>query len=478
MLMPRYQPAVVPTYPESVTPIEGEIVMLAMLLNDNRRVDTVADMLRGEDFSEPLFGRLYDRIVQIVSAGQQANPITLHPIFAADPGYIDMNGMAFLADLTGNAAHMALLIRARDQAETIAECAARRRLIDASNSLLERTADRELTLATLVDEADAALVAAIERREPSRQATLDQGIGMALDRIKLIKENDGKIGASTGLLELDQLVGGFEPGQLIIVGGRPGMGKTAVACAVALGLARNGHGVHFASMEMSSSELATRMMADLACRALGDWIPFDALIEGRTTLNQDERLSRLRAASREWPLEIDDRSAMSVARLSLAVRRTKRCMAAKGQTLKVVIIDYLQLMTSEQKGQSAYETVSAISKGLKILAKDLEVTVIALAQLSRAVEQRDDKRPQLADLRDSGQIEQDADAVLFLFREEYYLSGKAKAGNEEAHERARASAAGKLELILAKRRNGRTGRATVQYLTPYQAVRSLDWGRI
>lgn len=480
MLMARREDAAPERYyPTTIVPTEGEYMMLAMLLNDNKRVDVVADLLRGDDFAEPLFGRIYDRVVQLVSAGQQANVITLDPLFADDFSYQDFDGRAFLAKMTGGSAIGSLLIRPRDQAEMISECAARRRLIDAANALVARTADREAPLAVLVDEADAALVSAIERREPSRQVTLDQGLGMALDRIARIKANDGKVGATTGLHELDELIGGAEAGQLLIVGGRPGMGKTAFACAVTLGFASAGHGVHFASQEMSAEELSTRMLSDLSCRAPNDWIAFDKLIQAKTTDSHDERLAMLRTSASSWPVEIDDRPAQTVARLALAARRTKRKMAARGQTLKVVIVDYLQLMAGEVKGASAYETVSAISKGLKTLAKDLGVTVIALAQLSRAVEQRDDKRPQLADLRDSGQIEQDADTVLFLYREEYYLAGtKAKAGNEEAHEKAKSNAAGKLEIICAKRRNGRTGRATVQYLAPYQAIRSLDWGRL
>lgn len=468
-----------PQYPSSIMPVEAEMAMLSMLLNDNKRVDHVADLLTGEEFSEPLFGRIYDRIVQLVSAGHQANPITINPLFQNDAAYQDFNGWAFLVGLTGGTATMTLLMRAQDQAKLIADCAARRGLIDANLEVIARAADCDNSLASLVDEADAALVAATERREPARVVTLEQGFGMALDRIARIKANDGKIGAATGLHELDELIGGAEPGQFFIVGGRPGMGKTAFACAVTLGFASHGHGVHIASQEMSSEELSTRMLSDLSCRAPNDWIAFDRLIQAKTTDSHDERLAMLCKSASSWPVEIDDRPAQTIGRLSLAVRRTKRKMAAKGQTLKVVIVDYLQLMAGDVKGASAYETVSAISKGLKILAKDLGVTVIALAQLSRAVEQRDDKRPQLADLRDSGQIEQDADVVLFLYREEYYLSGmKPKAGNEEAHEKRVSDAAGKLQIICAKRRNGRTGSTTVQYLAPYQAIRSRDWGRM
>ncbi|NIJ18461.1 replicative DNA helicase [Sphingomonas naasensis] len=234
----------------------------------------------------------------------------------------------------------------------------------------------------------------------------------------------------------------------------------------------------FASLEMRSEELGMRMVSDLACRGRGRWIPFRSIVEGTVTDDEFETMRAAEKAVSSWPLEIEDFASATLARLTLAIRRTKRRMAAKGQTLKAVVVDYLQLLHPDDPRMSAYESVSQISKGLKALAKDLEVCVIALAQLSRAVESREDKRPQLSDLRDSGQIEQDADAVLFLYREEYYLQKvKPKPGQEDAHDAAKSAAAGRLTLICAKRRNGATGDASCQFLAPYQAVRSSDWGR-
>nr|WP_166745547.1 DnaB-like helicase C-terminal domain-containing protein [Sphingomonas naasensis] len=257
-----------------------------------------------------------------------------------------------------------------------------------------------------------------------------------------------------------------------------GAGHSPLPCSTALGLARNGEGVMFASLEMRSEELGMRMVSDLACRGRGRWIPFRSIVEGTVTDDEFETMRAAEKAVSSWPLEIEDFASATLARLTLAIRRTKRRMAAKGQTLKAVVVDYLQLLHPDDPRMSAYESVSQISKGLKALAKDLEVCVIALAQLSRAVESREDKRPQLSDLRDSGQIEQDADAVLFLYREEYYLQKvKPKPGQEDAHDAAKSAAAGRLTLICAKRRNGATGDASCQFLAPYQAVRSSDWGR-
>ena len=185
-------------YPENLRPVEGEMMMLAMLLNDNSRVDIVADLLRSDDFYEPLFGRLYGRIVQLVSAGQQANPFTVNALFANDPAYAEMNAREMLVDLTGTEARASLLIRAVDQATVIAEAAARRRLISVTRELEQRAADADVSVPQLVDETDAALIAATERRDPSRLSDFKSAIGLALTRIERIKANEGKVGKSVG----------------------------------------------------------------------------------------------------------------------------------------------------------------------------------------------------------------------------------------------------------------------------------------
>lgn len=467
-----------PPYAANLLTEEAEFAMLAMLLGDNRRVDQVADLLRPEDFSVPYLGRIYARTLDLVSAGQQANPVTLKPLLEQDPAWEDTGGMAMLAQFTSGSSAAFMLIRAKDQAEVITERAARRRLVDTAADIIGTASDPDRSLSQLVDDVDAALVQSIERRESTRHDHLSTSIGRAIARVEHIRANQGRVGATTGIEELDHLLGGYEGGQLIIEAGRPGMGKTGLATSSALGLARNGHGVLFASLEMRSEELGMRMVSDLCCRSTDKRIAFSAIVEGRVTDDELETMRMAQQAIASWPLEIEDFAAATVARLTLAVRRTKRRMAAKGQTLKVVIVDYLQLLQPDDPRASAYEAVSQISKSLKALAKDLDVCVIALAQLSRAVEQREDKRPQLSDLRDSGQIEQDADAVLFLYREEYYLQrSKPRPGQEEAHEDARHRAAGMLTLICAKRRNGPVGTDTCQYLAPYQAVRSMNWNR-
>lgn len=480
MLMGRqFEPESAPTYPDTIVPTEGEYAMLSMLMNENRRVDIVADLLRGEDFSESLFGRIYDRIVQLVSAGHQANPITLDPLFAADEAYQEFNGQAFLAELTGGVSTGMLLIRPRDQANMIAECAARRRYIDATTELARAAADRTVSIPTLIDQADSAIAGTIEKREAPRQVSLSGSIAQAISRIEEIQANGGKVGAPCGITEIDDLIGGFEAPDLILIGGRPGMGKTALAAALALGLARNGHGVRFDSLEMKSVQLGMRFVSDLCCRDIGRWIPFSAITKGTVTREQLETMRAAEQAVRSWPLLVEDVSKVTIPSLHRNLRRTQRTMAAHGQELKVGFVDYLQLMQSANPKASTYDTVSEISKGLKEIAKDLNIAMVALSQLSRKVEERDDKRPKISDLRESGQLEQDADVVLFPYREEYYLKDeKPKLGNEEAHEARKSAAAGRMNLICAKRRSGPTGDADVQFLAAYQAVRGLDWGRL
>ena len=237
-----------PIYPPNLRPIEGELMMIGMLLNENARVDVVADLLHSNEFYEPVFGRIYARIVQLVSAGYQATPLTIDPFFTEDAAYAELGARNMMIELTGTSAQTCLLIRAADQAAVIAEAAARRKLIDATRKLEASVADPEATLSQLVDETDAALVAAVERREPSRLVDMGEAANMALDRIRRIKANDGKVGASTGIAEIDNLIGGCEPGDLIVVAGRPGMGKTAVGCTFTNGFARNGVGVFYASL--------------------------------------------------------------------------------------------------------------------------------------------------------------------------------------------------------------------------------------
>lgn len=457
--------------------LDCEAALLGAIMIENRVYDDVESIVRADDFADPVHQRIFEAIGQEIAAGRRASPVTLEPRFADDPGIVAFGGPGYLRSLTGSAAG---LFGFKEFASQIADLAARRRLTETLGRIVQdagvTSEDGYRPLAEIVDEADAAIVAAVERRDSITHDTIGQSIDRAIARMEEIRANAGRVGARTGIDELDELLGGFEPGQVVIVAGRPGMGKTAVACSAALGLARNGHGVGVFSLEMRSEELGMRMVADLCCWRRGQWIPFDVIRDGTATEEQFAVMRRAREHVAKWPLDVIDFPSATVARLALSIRRTKRKMAARGQKLEVAIVDYLQLLHPDSRTRSAYEAVSEISRALKAMAKELGVAIVALAQLSRAVEQRDDKRPQLSDLRDSGQIEQDADAVVFLYRDEYYLAReKPKKGQEDDHQARLDAARGQISFICAKRRNGPTGTANAVYLPIYQAVRSASW---
>jgi replicative DNA helicase len=297
----------------------------------------------------------------------------------------------------------------------------------------------------------------------------------ALDRIVAIQANDGRVGVACGISNIDRLLGGFDSGQLIVLAGRPGMGKTAVACGIAKGVAQDGHGVLDVSLEMKADELGQRVVSDL-CYTGDHGIPFDRIVNATVNARELSHLYRIQREADKLPLRILDAGSVTMPRLALSVRRHKRKFAAQGKDLKLVIIDYLQLLQASKNAKSRYEQVTEISMGLKALAKDANVCILALAQLNRGVEGREDKRPSLADLRDSGQIEQDADAIMFLYREEYYLGHKKprKEADMDAWHAAMAQVRDRIEFILAKRRNGRTGHSVGHYFSEYQAVRGSD----
>lgn len=452
---------------------EGEAALLGGLMVDNRLVDVIADILVPEDFYEAAHGAIFSAIVAATTLGRQASPVTLRPLFENDPAFRELGGAAYLAQLTGSGAVM--LVDLKSIANDIAELAARRRLMDRLADTRGMVADLDKPLLELVDEADAALVAAVERRDTAAQPTMAEAMGAMIDRITTIQANDGKVGVASGISDVDRLLGGFDAGQLVILAGRPGMGKTAVACGIAKGVAQGGAGVLFVSLEMGSVELAQRVASDL-CYTGRHGIPFTRIVDATVDPNEMRYLARATSEARDLPLTIVDAGSVTMARLALSVRRHKRRFAAKGRELKLVVVDYLQLLHPSKKGMSPYEQVTEISKALKALAKDSGICILALAQLNRGVEQREDKRPNLSDLRDSGQIEQDADAVMFLYREEYYLANKKPRKEEHIPqwESDMAQVRDRIEFILAKRRNGRTGHRTGWYFSEYQAVRGSD----
>lgn len=445
---------------------EAEAALLGALMVDNRHIDRAADKLRVEDFSEAVFGRIFSAIVAEYSRGRAANPVTLKPLLADDETLRSMGGTGYLAQLTGSGMGLLGVNGFIDQVATLA---ARRRLISGLQDAIDIAGDPSSSVEKLIDTADAAIVNATHHGDPLHQVSAAE----CMDELFATYGESQKGVVCKVIPSIDTLLGAMRPKQLIIGAGRPGMGKTATAISYALGAAQGGHGVLFVSLEMGSTEIAGRMASDI-CFNGHSGIPYEQIRDGRLSSEQRRELQRARDMAADLPFTVIDAGHMTVGRLSMLVRRYKRRMAAKGQTLELVVVDYLQLMSADGKTGNRNEAVGEISRGLKAIAKDQGVAMFALAQLSREAEKRDDKRPKLSDLRESGQIEQDADAVLFLYRHEYYVrmaepaEGDPKRTEWEALLR---DCEGAIDFICAKRRNGRTGNATGQFWGGNQAVR-------
>lgn len=452
---------------QALTNVDSEAALCGALMLDNARIDGVADRLAPEDFSEPLLADIYAVIVREAALGRPANPITLRPYLIDHPALAEAGGVTYLNRLA--ASNAASWSSPAELAAQIRALALRRVLVSGLNAASSLAADPAESNEVVIDRTESALSAATAAHEGASEFSAAQCLREMLEDMERPQH-----GVTCGrIAALDRLMGPMRPKQLNIGAARPGMGKTALALSYSLGAALAGHGVLYVSLEMSAKELAMRLAADL-CFDGREGVPFEAIRDGRLDGAQKMRVARAIARVEDAPFMVADYGSVSIGRLNMIVRRYKRRMAAAGRRLELVVVDYLQLVQPEGKGRSNYEAVSEVSRGLKAIAKDHDLAVFALAQLSRAVEQREDKRPHLSDLRDSGQIEQDADAVLFLYRHEYYLRQAQPDEGDPRHGewcRRLRDCEGALELILAKRRNGRTGKGQAVFWGGNQAVR-------
>jgi replicative DNA helicase len=461
--------------------VEAEASLLGALMIDNRLVEDVQLKLRPDHFFEPLHGRIYEAILRMTDANRVANPVTLRPLFEADEAIKEVGGPAYLAQLTGSGA---AVIGARDFAQQIYDLALLRALIGVGRDLVEGALDtRE----------DVAPLAQIERAETELYKVAEEGGAegrarsfgeAAMDSIRnaeaALNRGGGLTGITSGFTGLNSRIGGLQRSDLIIVAGRPGMGKTALATNMAFAAAERflqdqadgiepakaaGAPIAIFSLEMSSEQLVTRVLSEQS------QVTAEQIRTG--SLGRQEFASFARTAERlhSLPFYIDDTPGLTIAALRTRARRLKR---QKG--IGLIVVDYLQLLSGTGRGanDNRVQEISEISRGLKQLAKELDVPVIGVSQLSRAVEQREDKRPQLADLRESGSIEQDADIVLFVYREEYYLrahepkhpipgdSAEVFSAFEE-WESKHSQVAGMAALIIAKNRHGGTGKERLRF---------------
>ena len=458
--------------------LEAEAAFLGAVLIDNRVIEELTVPIRAEHFFEPLHQRIYTRVLTLIERNATASPVTLRPYFEADEALKELGGTTYLAQLTANGAG---LLAPRELAQQIYDLALLRELVSVGRSLVEGALDTSEDTSPLdrIAQAEANLFRVAEGAATGSEAASFREA--ALTAIKMaeaaMNSGGGLSGKTTGLATIDQKTSGLHNSDLIILAGRPGMGKTSLATNIAFNCAEAhlawqrdggefnyGAPVAFFSLEMSADQLATRILAEQA------EISSEALRSGKMSREDFQKLSFASQRLAELPLYIDDTPALTIAALRTRARRLKR-----RHDIGLIIVDYLQLLQGSGRGNdNRVNEISEISRGLKTLAKELSVPVIALSQLSRAVEQREDKRPMLSDLRESGSIEQDADMVWFVFRDDYYhllVKPDTPDGNStpDQSEKYRAweekyeSIVGRATLIVAKQRHGSTGNVRLHF---------------
>ena len=401
--------------------IEAEQNLLGSILVNNDIIDEIANTIKPEKFYDPIHVKIYEVIENLNRKGMIANPITLKNYFEKNQGLDEVGGVEYLVKLTRFSSSVKQAI---DYAKIVQENFVRRELVKISQYIKDDTLNIEDDKSSdlIIEDAEKLLFDLAERGSFSQSfmkfnLALDQSIHMAE---QAMKNDQGIVGVPTGLTDLDEKLGGLHKSDLVIIAGRPSMGKTALATNIAYHAAKDiqlksvKSSVAFFSLEMSSEQLSTRILSEQSRIKSND------IRRGKAT---EEELGRYIETSRDiydLPLYIDETPAITISSLSNRARRIKRKFG-----LSLIVVDYIQLMrTNSKRNDGRVQEISEITQGLKALAKELGVPVLALSQLSRAVEQRDDKKPQLADLRESGSIEQDADVVLFVFREEYYEEKK------------------------------------------------------
>jgi replicative DNA helicase len=467
--------------------VEAEQGLLGALLIDNRAMERVSEFLRAEHFYTPAHGRIYSVITKVIERGQVATPVTLKAAFADDEDLTHLGGAAYLADL---AASVVTILNVEDYGRAIFELHLRRELIALGSEMVNTAHVHD------IDQPPTEQIEAAEKKLFELATVGDVGTGFiafsqslskAIGMAEAAYRRESHItGVTTGLADLNRKLGGMQPSDLLILAGRPSMGKTALATNMAFNAAqahadsrgKEGAMVAFFSLEMSAEQLATRILAERS------EVPSEKIRRGEV---RDVEFRRFVEASQKLasvPLYIDDTPALSIAQVRTRARRLKRQYG-----LGLIVIDYLQLLRGTGSGsrgpENRVQEISEITRGLKAIAKELSVPVLALSQLSRAVEQREDKRPQLSDLRESGTIEQDADVVMFVFREEYYVErdvptmlrdeSQDKFNDRYARWQERLKNAHQVaEVIIGKQRHGPIGTVKLHFAGEFTRFGDLD----
>ena len=455
---------------------EAEQALLGAVLANNAALEKVAEFLRSEHFAEPVHGRIFEACTKLIERGQIADAVQLKNLFEQDGSLAEAGGAQYIAKLQASAIS---IINAGDYGRTIHDLYMRRQLIELGEDVVNDAFDQDL------DKPAGEQIEVAEQRlySLSESGTIEGGfrafshaLTQAVEMAEAARKRDGHIaGVPTGFADLDRLLGGLQKSDLIVLAGRPSMGKTALATNIGFNAARlerkqsdDGGVIGFFSLEMSAEQLATRILAEVS------EVPSERIRRGELSDRDFDRVVQASAELSSIPMFIDDSPAISVSQLRTRSRRLKR-----QQGLSLVIVDYLQLMrpAAGARFDNRVQEVSDITRGLKAIAKELEVPVLALSQLSRAVEQREDKRPLLSDLRESGSIEQDSDVVMFVYREQYYLeraqptqrSEESDEHFDQRHDKWKErcdKALGIAEIIVAKQRHGPIGTRRLSFHGP------------
>ena len=450
--------------------IEIEQALLGSILVDNQALERVASLIKVEDFYDPLHGRIYETMAGAVERGAYVmTPLTLHAAMKADPGLIEVGGTVYLAGLASAAPAMP---NVRDYARILHDLSVRRALIRIGEDIVNTAyeAPTEKGPQAQIEEAEKALYRVSESSKyGAGPIDFAESLRRTVELAEKAQARGGRIsGLVTGFSDIDSLLGGLQPSDLLILAGRPGMGKTSLATNMAFHTARayvqdmeagaevpRGAPVLFFSLEMAAQQLSARILSEQT--EIEMW----KIRNGRFSESEWEKFVLSMQDLSTLPFYIDDTGGISIAQIAARARRMQR-----EKKIGCIMIDHIQLVAGSGRTENRVQELTEISKSLKILAKDLNVPVIALSQLSRSVDSRDDKRPVLSDLRESGSIEQDADVVMFVYREEYYLKSREPDPSSADHakwlekcERAHRRA----EVLVEKHRHGATNKIDLYF---------------
>jgi len=455
--------------------IEAEQAVIGSILVSNEIYDEISPIIDSQKFFDPIHSKIFETIESLVNKGLLANPITLKNHFENNEGLKELGGQEYLIKITKFSTSVK---QALDYAHIVQEMHVRRELIKISENVKYEASSNDEIISSgeeMIQNAEKSLFDLAERGHFNQSfMKFENALKQTIDMAKSAYQNeDGIVGVPTGLDELDSKLGGMHKQDLIIIAGRPSMGKTALATNIAFHAAKNiekkgiKSTVAFFSLEMSSEQLSTRILSEQSRIRSND------IRRGKVSENEFEKFIETSKNIFELPLYIDETPAITIAAISNRSRRIKRLFG-----LELIVVDYIQLMRSGKKTEfNRVQEISEITQGLKALAKELNVPVLALSQLSRQVEQRDDKKPQLSDLRESGSIEQDADVVMFVFREAYYIERKEPTVGsiEHAEWRQKMDEISSLaDIMIGKQRHGPTGNVKVEFEAQYTKFKNLE----